>query len=112
MKGFLKSSITSSLLTFAIALSFANPLLAQEEKALANSYTLAEIATHNSAASCWLIINNSVYDLTQYLGDHPAGAKRILRYCGSDATSAFDNVGHSDQAMADREAFNIGTVAP
>jgi L-lactate dehydrogenase (cytochrome) len=41
-----------------------------------------EIAKHNNAASCWIIIDSLVYDVTEFLGDHPGGASIILRYAG------------------------------
>lgn len=34
-------------------------------------YTKAEVATHNNDKSCWVIIANKVYDVTQFLDDHP-----------------------------------------
>ena len=35
--------------------------------------TQAEITQHGSAGSCWVIISGKVYDLTSYIGIHPAG---------------------------------------
>ncbi|ODQ82117.1 hypothetical protein BABINDRAFT_59190 [Babjeviella inositovora NRRL Y-12698] len=49
-----------------------------------------EIATHNSAESCWLIIDGKVYDLTDFLDEHPGGKKIILKHAGTDATAEFD----------------------
>ena len=34
-------------------------------------YTKAEVASHNSDKSCWVIIANKVYDVTKFLDDHP-----------------------------------------
>lgn len=58
--------------------------------------TATEVATHNSANSCWMIIDNKVYDLTSYINLHPGGKRTILDYCGRDGTSAFR--GHSSYA--------------
>jgi cytochrome b involved in lipid metabolism len=54
-----------------------------------SGYTMAEVATHNSSASCWSVINGSVYDLTSYVSRHPGGERKILNICGKDGTSAF-----------------------
>jgi L-lactate dehydrogenase (cytochrome) len=42
-----------------------------------------------------LIINNRVYDVTQFLLVHPAGARIVLLHAGRDCTSAFLDV-HSE----------------
>jgi cytochrome b involved in lipid metabolism len=36
--------------------------------------------------SCWVIIKGQVYDVTNFLDDHPGGAAIILKYGGKDAT--------------------------
>jgi cytochrome b involved in lipid metabolism len=74
--------------------------------------TSGEVAKHASEASCWLIINNKVYDATNYLNAHPGGKGRILAYCGTDATTAFatkDGEGqHSDTANQILGSYYIG----
>lgn len=51
-----------------------------------------------------------VYGVGAYLDDHPGGAT-ILRQCtGSDATAAFEDVGHSDEARGTLEKFAIGLL--
>ncbi|KAJ4246886.1 hypothetical protein NW762_013438 [Fusarium torreyae] len=51
-----------------------------------------EVAEHNNAKSCWVIIHGKVYDVTDFLLEHPGGSKIILRYAGKDATNEFDPV--------------------
>lgn|GEM_PF-1007511 len=53
-------------------------------------YTSADVALHSSDASCWSIINSSVYDLTAYIPKHPGGASKIRHICGTDGSSEFD----------------------
>ena len=40
------------------------------------------IASHNSSDSCWVIVNDIVYDVTDFLDHHPGGSNSILRYAG------------------------------
>ena len=40
----------------------------------------------------WVIIHGKVYDLTNFLPEHPGGQKIILKYAGKDATSAFEPI--------------------
>ena len=56
----------------------------------------AEVAKHCTREDCWVILNGRVYDLTSFLGDHPAGAGVILKHAGKDATAAFDPFHPSD----------------
>jgi cytochrome b involved in lipid metabolism len=37
--------------------------------------SLDQIGTHNTPASCWLIIHGNVYDVTEFLSQHPGGAQ-------------------------------------
>ena len=80
------------------------------------TYTVSEVATHNSLNDCWLIVNNNVYDVTTFLGQHPGGASTISPYCGQEATRAFDTQdrgprgGHSSSATAMLADYLIGTI--
>lgn len=51
-----------------------------------------EVASHNSRESCWIIVHGFVYDVTEFLDDHPGGSKIILKYAGKDATAEYDPI--------------------
>jgi hypothetical protein len=53
------------------------------------SLTATEIAKHDTASDCWIVIDGSVYDVTSQLLSHPGGADTITPYCGSDASQAW-----------------------
>jgi cytochrome b involved in lipid metabolism len=75
--------------------------------ATGKSYTTEEVAGHNTGASCWLILDKKVYDVTSFIPKHPGG-EAILRGCGKDATQMF--AGHSASAKAMKEQFYIGDL--
>ncbi|KAL2267561.1 hypothetical protein VTJ83DRAFT_4838 [Remersonia thermophila] len=54
--------------------------------------TGAEVAKHNKADDCWVIVHGKAYDVTEFLPEHPGGTKIILKYAGKDATEAFDPI--------------------
>lgn len=78
------------------------------------SLTVDEVSKHGSPSDCWLIISNSVYDVTQFLTLHPGGKNRIIPYCGQDATSAYSTKGgkgsHSVIADGDLVKLKIGQL--
>ncbi|KAH8835161.1 FMN-dependent dehydrogenase-domain-containing protein [Flagelloscypha sp. PMI_526] len=66
---------------------------------MSSSYSLEAISEHNSRQSAWVIIKNQVYDVTEFLDEHPGGAAIILKYAGKDATSAYEPI-HPSDALA------------
>lgn len=75
------------------------------------SLTIQEVAKHNSASNCWIIISREVYDVTSYLGAHPGGAGTIVPYCGQDATQAFTvDVRHSSTAHSILTNYYLGNL--
>jgi len=72
--------------------------------------TTSEVAKHNSESDCWQIINSSVYDVTDYLAEHPGGGQIMILYCGKDATEAYDTKdgrGKPHSAQADEELLTL-----
>ncbi|DBA00579.1 TPA: hypothetical protein N0F65_007708 [Lagenidium giganteum] len=78
-------------------------------------FTEEEIAKHNTAEDCWMIIENNgdkyVYDVTKFLDDHPGGPEILLDRAGQDATDDFDDIGHSNEAKEQLKDFVIGRLA-
>ena len=75
------------------------------------SFTAAEVATRNSERSCWSIINNDVYDLTNWIKQHPGGDRAILRICGVDGTSRFTGQHGGSLSIASQlKEFVIGVL--
>jgi len=68
------------------------------------------VSAHNSDKSCWVIIANKVYDVTQFLDDHPGGKKTILIYAGKDATKEFAMMHQPEILTKYGPRFYIGDV--
>ncbi|XP_059620412.1 cytochrome b5 [Phlebotomus argentipes] len=73
-------------------------------------YTLAEVAKHNSNKTTWIVIHNSIYDVTEFLNEHPGGEEVLLEQAGREATEAFEDVGHSSDAREMMKKFKIGEL--
>ncbi|KAJ6631544.1 glyoxylate dehydrogenase [Mycena sp. CBHHK59/15] len=50
------------------------------------------LAQHASRDSCWIVVHEKVYDITDFLDEHPGGSGIILKYAGKDATAAYEPV--------------------
>jgi alkylation response protein AidB-like acyl-CoA dehydrogenase/predicted heme/steroid binding protein len=73
-------------------------------------YTRAQVSSHNTAASCWVIIGSEVYDLTKFARLHPGGRSVIIRYAGQDVTEDF-NMLHGEYVLPKyRKRLLIGTL--
>ena len=59
---------------------------------------------------CFIVIDEFVYDVTEFLGDHPGGSDTILEFIGRDATSAFDGKGHSEDAYKLLNKYRVGKL--
>ncbi|KAJ5438129.1 uncharacterized protein N7458_009127, partial [Penicillium daleae] len=58
--------------------------------------TRLEVEKHRTRGSCWTIIGQTVYDITDFLDKHPGGASVLLQYAGNDATKAFESIHEAD----------------
>lgn len=76
-------------------------------------YTMEEVKQHAEAGECWMVIDDKVYDLTEFVNMHPGG-KAILEGCGKDATKLFEErpmgsgTPHSNRARKLLENYLIG----
>ncbi|KAH9006777.1 cytochrome b5-like heme/steroid binding domain-containing protein [Lactarius hatsudake] len=70
--------------------------------------SLNELRQHTTKESIWVLLNGKVYDVTKFIDEHPGGDEVILSEAGKDATEAFEDVGHSDEARALLPGFLVG----
>lgn len=65
----------------------------------------------NLKTDCWIIIDDKIYDMSQFLYEHPGGQKAIRLLIGKDATNHFYEIHHKsllqEQYVQD---MVIGTV--
>ncbi|KAF9769870.1 hypothetical protein IL306_012641 [Fusarium sp. DS 682] len=50
-----------------------------------------DVAAHNTPDNLWLVINDKVYDFTEFASDHPGGAEIIYQYAGRDASDEYNS---------------------
>ncbi|KAE8150744.1 putative mitochondrial cytochrome b2 [Aspergillus avenaceus] len=80
---------------------------------MAKVFDATEVAKHNTPESCWVILYGKVYDVTDFLSEHPGGSRIILKLAGKDATEEYDPI-HPPGILEENlkpEAM-LGTVNP
>ena len=76
-------------------------------------YKRSEVAVHNKEEDCWVIIEDGVYDVTEFLGKHPGSFVPILQHAGKDASKPFFGKPHSKRAVEKLlPTFRVGSVDP
>lgn len=73
--------------------------------------TMEDVEQNDSPDSCWAVMNGTVYDLTDWIDQHPGGADRIEGLCGTDAADAFAaQHGGQDGPEGQLAEFEIGEL--
>ena len=74
------------------------------------SLTYQDVAEHNTKKDLYMVIHGKVYDATPFVDEHPGGEEVLLDVGGQDATEAFEDVGHSDEARETLEKLLVGDL--
>lgn len=94
----------------------ANSLHVMATKSLP-TFPQADVASHKDESSCYVTIGTNVYDITDFLDDHPGGGDLILEYGGKDVSKIMadeQSHKHSEAAyevLADCHAGFVATDA-
>ncbi|KRX01582.1 Cytochrome b5-like heme/steroid binding domain [Pseudocohnilembus persalinus] len=72
--------------------------------------TWDELRKHSEQNDIWVCIDGQVFDVSNYLAEHPGGSKILIKHGGKDATKEFQNVGHSSYAISLRDNHKIGVI--
>lgn len=71
----------------------------------------SDVQDNDSADSCWAVVDQNVYDLTDWVDEHPGGGDRIENICGTDATDDFTQQHGGESGPEDQlEQFEIGVL--
>ncbi|KAG9042290.1 Cytochrome b2, mitochondrial precursor [Serendipita sp. 407] len=89
-----------------------SPVADGESKPTGNMISYEEVKRHNTAESCWVIINGIVYDVTEFLDVHPGGRHVILKAAGTDATRLFTPIHPPNTLETFPNLIRVGAVDP
>lgn len=74
-------------------------------------FTKKEIARHNHKDDLWIIVNDKVYDITNYVDIHQGGTDALVRVAGGEATRQVEGPQHPGTVKMLLERYYIGKVA-
>ncbi|KAH6679811.1 cytochrome b5-like heme/steroid binding domain-containing protein [Halenospora varia] len=77
---------------------------------MSKEYTYADVSSHSGKKDLLMVIHDKVYDTTSFIDEHPGGEEVLLDVGGQDATEAFEDVGHSDEAREILDGLLVGTL--
>ena len=76
-----------------------------------SEYTIEEVSFHNNEDDAWIIINDDVYDITDFLDQHPGGKMILMSLLGKDATDFFEELHNSKILKEYGEQYKIGSIS-
>ncbi|OJD09373.1 hypothetical protein AJ78_09074, partial [Emergomyces pasteurianus Ep9510] len=65
---------------------------------------------HNTKKDLYVAIHDKLYNVSSFVDEHPGGEEVLLDVGGQDATEAFEDVGHSDEAREILEGLVVGKL--
>ena len=74
------------------------------------SFTLAEVAKHDKKDDVWVIIKGKVYDLSEFVDEHPGGVEAIMKRAGGDATEGFFGPQHPSRVHDMIDEYLVGEI--
>lgn len=77
---------------------------------MSKQFTYAEVQAHSAKKDLYVVIHDKIYDVTSFIDEHPGGEEVLLDVGGQDATEAFEDVGHSDEAREILDGILIGEL--
>lgn len=70
------------------------------------TYTYKEVAD----AEGLVIINDKVYNVLEFVNEHPGGDEIIMEFFGQDCTQDFEDIGHSPDAHKTLKKLYVGDI--
>ncbi|KAF2072755.1 hypothetical protein CYY_005943 [Polysphondylium violaceum] len=72
-------------------------------------YTAEEVSVHDKEDDLWLIIDDKVYDVTEYVDKHMGGLA-IMKNAGRDSTEGFNGEQHPIKVRQILDEYYIGEL--
>lgn len=81
----------------------------KKQRVVGGPYDASEVAKHNTVNDCWIIVDGKVYDVTDYIFDHPGG-ESILANAGGDSSVGVHGPQHPPSMWDVLKLYYIGDI--
>lgn len=103
--------VALALMAIPLLLPSSKPVeLVTERKVNARTISKSEVAQHKREGDCWVSMEGKVYDISNYVEEHPGGETAILKYAGRDVSVPFRGPQHGSQVDDVIANYYIGTL--
>ncbi|KPM07616.1 cytochrome b5-like protein [Sarcoptes scabiei] len=106
----LKSSLTSTADWLFAKHSTTSTIPKLANRNNLKEYSLSQVMEHDQNDDCWIVVEDLVYDVTEFLHDHPGGHYIVMEHAGRDATMVFRGSSHSKDAYDMLKKYLIGIL--
>jgi len=76
---------------------------------MSKRFSAADVASHKTAKDLYIIVDEDVYDLTDFQEEHPGGKKILSRVAGKDASKQFWKY-HNDSILKKYQNLKVGSL--
>jgi len=73
-------------------------------------YSYSDVSAHATKKDLFIVVHDNVYNASSFIDEHPGGEEVLLDVGGQDATEAFEDVGHSDEAREILQGLLVGKL--
>jgi len=77
---------------------------------MSEELSYSEVAKHSTKKDLYIVVHDKVYNASSFVDEHPGGEEVLLDVGGQDATEAFEDVGHSDEAREILDGMLVGPL--
>jgi len=77
---------------------------------MSKEFSYSDVSAHSTKKDLYVVIHDKVYNASAFVDEHPGGEEVLLDVGGQDATEAFEDVGHSDEAREILTGLLIGDL--
>jgi 4-hydroxysphinganine ceramide fatty acyl 2-hydroxylase len=76
-------------------------------------FSLEDLVLQRKQGQCWIVRKGRVYNVTEFVNDHPGGDDLITQFAGMDIANAMEDENehlHSESAYAILEEYLVGKL--
>ena len=70
-----------------------------------------QVSRHNTEDDCWIIVNDQVLAVSEFMHEHPGGKRVIMKYAGKDASQEFNMIHQASVLTKYAPKLAVGVIS-